>query len=135
MDLEATREGDRVLLTWTPPTETTDKLRIRHPGPTAICRKVEVDLGAALQPSSAEAKPTCENLVESLPPSQLQSINPQPKPAASPLSGATRSSRVTHTVEIPSDLIEQHPDAAAVFYVEPLNSGGRGAGYSNGAAV
>src|SRR5215472_12970767 len=63
MDLEATREGNRVLLTWTPPTETTDKLRIRHAGPTAICRKIEADLGAALQPSSAEAKPTCENLV------------------------------------------------------------------------
>ena len=134
MDLEATREGNRVLLTWTSPTETTDKLRIRHPGPTAICRKIEADLSAALQPAPAEARPSCENVIERVAASQLQPIAPPPKPAT-PTAGAAPVSRVSYSVEIPADLVQQYPDSAAVFYVEPLNSDGHGAGHSNAAAV
>src|SRR3954462_14141657 len=39
-DLAATRKGDRVLLTWTPPTQTTDGENIRHAGTTLVCRGV-----------------------------------------------------------------------------------------------
>src|SRR5512135_3156038 len=40
-DLAATRAGDKVTLTWTPPQLTTDGATIRHPGPTRICRSAQ----------------------------------------------------------------------------------------------
>src|SRR5436305_241220 len=43
-DLKATRSENRVTLTWTVPTETTDGAVFRHRGPTKICRMTEVVL-------------------------------------------------------------------------------------------
>ena len=40
-DLQAVRKGDKVLLTWTPPTQTTDDENIRHAGKTLVCRTAE----------------------------------------------------------------------------------------------
>lgn len=37
-DLKAARKGDKVLLNWTAPRETTDKLRIKEAGKTLVCR-------------------------------------------------------------------------------------------------
>src|SRR5580698_9410281 len=37
-DLRAVRKGDRVYLDWTVPSETTDRLAVRHLGLTNICR-------------------------------------------------------------------------------------------------
>ncbi len=37
-DLSAERKGTRVALTWTPPTQTTDKQNLRRLGPTHVCR-------------------------------------------------------------------------------------------------
>ncbi len=37
-DLRASRRGNEVVLTWTPPVRTTDNQTILHPGPTRICR-------------------------------------------------------------------------------------------------
>jgi len=37
-NLRAVRKGNTVTLTWTAPTQTTDRHTIRHPGPTEICR-------------------------------------------------------------------------------------------------
>src|SRR5262249_58989624 len=37
-DLHATRKGDKVTLTWTQPTRTTDRQSLRYLGPTRICR-------------------------------------------------------------------------------------------------
>jgi hypothetical protein len=41
-DLAATRKGDRVLLTWSPPTQTSDHENIKHAGKTEICRSLDV---------------------------------------------------------------------------------------------
>src|SRR6202040_902858 len=40
-DLQAHRKGNKVSLSWTVPTATTDKLRVRHAGATHICRGFE----------------------------------------------------------------------------------------------
>jgi hypothetical protein len=39
-DLRAARKGDRVILHWTAPRDTTDRLRLRRPGPTEVCRSL-----------------------------------------------------------------------------------------------
>ena len=41
-DLAAVRKGGRVLLTWTEPTETTDRQNIRRQGDTLVCRAMGV---------------------------------------------------------------------------------------------
>src|ERR1035438_1266688 len=40
-DLRAVRKGDRVILTWTAPSMTTDRQTVRSVGPTRICRGLE----------------------------------------------------------------------------------------------
>src|SRR3982074_393314 len=40
-DLGAQRKGDRVLLTWTVPSATTDRPPVRRPGATWICRGLD----------------------------------------------------------------------------------------------
>ena len=39
-DLGAERKGDRVLLSWAEPVDTTEGRSIRHPGLTLVCRSV-----------------------------------------------------------------------------------------------
>src|SRR5947208_15695371 len=43
-DLRAVRKGDRVILTWTVPTSTTDRQTIHTLGPTEICRAAGTDM-------------------------------------------------------------------------------------------
>lgn len=40
-DLNYARKGSRVVLTWTPPTQTTEHLGMRHLGVTYICRSID----------------------------------------------------------------------------------------------
>src|SRR2546425_4104222 len=61
-DLRARRKGDIVHLTWTVPTQTTDRQSVRALGPTRICRDLESPLsqcgtpvGEATSPSRAAA--------------------------------------------------------------------------------
>ena len=42
-DLQVTRKGNQVSLTWTVPSETTDFALVRHPGATRICRGAQPD--------------------------------------------------------------------------------------------
>src|SRR5438874_6862661 len=39
-DLHASRKGDKVILSWSVPSETMDHQTIRHQGPTRICRGI-----------------------------------------------------------------------------------------------
>jgi hypothetical protein len=49
-DLRAVRKGDKITLTWTAPTLTTDRQAIRTLGPTQICRGLEPHLSACGTP-------------------------------------------------------------------------------------
>ena len=61
-DLRASRKGNRVTLTWTIPTMTTDRQTIRNPGPARICRSTTGEMkecgtpDGELAPSSLPAK-------------------------------------------------------------------------------
>ncbi|MBV8208119.1 MAG: fibronectin type III domain-containing protein [Acidobacteria bacterium] len=64
----------------------------------------------------------------------MATILPAASSAASDSSSA-RPGRVTYRAAIPADASRQYPQGVAVFYVEPLNDSGRGAGFSNPVAV
>ena len=105
-DLAATRQGDKVTLTWTAPRETTDKQNIRHPGPVRICRGV-----------NTTAMVQCP---------QVSELPPAPAVAK----GAKPEQR-TYTDTLPMDLQQQNPTGFATYALELLNGRGRSAGLSN----
>ncbi|HEV2021366.1 MAG TPA: fibronectin type III domain-containing protein [Terriglobales bacterium] len=101
-DLRAARKGDRVLLNWTAPRETTDKLRIKEAGTARVCR-------ATAPPAAMECSPVAE-----VPAGQA------------PAAGAAN-----FTDTLPRELQEQNPTGFAVYTVEAVNARGRSAGLSN----
>ncbi len=102
-NLQAIRKGSKVSLLWTTPRETTDRKRIKHLGPTRICRAVDV-----------VAPAQCMETVGTLLPGQT--------PIAS-------LARFTDT--LPEELQKTHPSGFASYSVEVENSRGRSAGLSN----
>ncbi len=105
-DLAATRQGDKVTLTWTAPRETTDKQNIRHPGPVRICRGV-----------NTTAMVQCPQVAE-LPPAPVVAKGAKPE-------------QRTYADTLPMDLQQQHPAGFATYALELLNGRGRSAGLSN----
>ena len=105
-DLRAVRKGDRVTLTWTIPTKTTDRQTVRGLGGTRICRGPRPSLTACGTPVG-EA------------PGLGSTKNPNQK--------TTQSYTDLLTAQMESE------DAAsfATYAVEVLNRDGRGAGLSN----
>jgi hypothetical protein len=106
-DLAASRVGDRVTLTWTAPTQTTDRQNIRHPGPVRVCRGV-----------NAVGMLACTEAVAKLPPGPT--VNQQGKPEIR-----------QYTDVLPPDLQKQYPTGFATYALEALNLRGRSAGLSN----
>lgn len=108
-DLRAVRKGDRVTLTWTVPTATTDRQTVRSVGPTRICRGLEAKL-AHCGTAVGEAAPQT-------------------------VTTATRSSRqkvaASYVDTLSSQLASDEPLGFITYAVEALNAGGRGAGLSN----
>src|SRR5581483_1078180 len=102
-DLRATRKGDKVFLTWTTPTETTDRQTVRHLGPTRICRSVG-------------PMTTCATVVGEVPPPPLSNGKPRPS---------------SFTDTVPRDVQVNHPAVQLSYAVSVLNSSGRSAGLSN----
>src|SRR5580692_3572850 len=49
-DLRASRKGNRVTLTWSEPTLTTDRQSVRYLGPTLICRSTDAEITACGNP-------------------------------------------------------------------------------------
>lgn len=108
-DLRATRKGNRVTLSWSEPTLTTDHQTVRYLGPTLICRGAEPEMTV------------CGNPVETVPPSttlQKSSQKSQPTPQ-------------TYIDTLPASAQSQNPDAEITYAVEVLNRNARGAGVSD----
>src|SRR5438105_8681665 len=92
-DLRASRKGDRVTLTWTQPTETTDHEAVgRWLGASNICRTISP------RPSTGEMK-TCVQQV-----SQTQ-----------PLPAAKTAVTVTQSDQLPAQLEISQPTAFAAY--------------------
>lgn len=104
-DLRAVRKGHRVYLYWSVPTQTMDRQRVRHPGPTRICRNIESPMKA------------CGNPVGNL---ASVAVNPSlAKPEAS------------FVDTLPAELEQQNPTRLVTYAVEAMNLHARSAGLSN----
>jgi hypothetical protein len=108
-DLRASRKGDRVSLTWTLPTSTTDRRTIHTLGSTRICRSIAAEITQ------------CGTAVEELPP---QTVPPTGKARSKPATGS-------YTDTLPASLLSDVPSATVTYAVEVLNREDRGAGLSN----
>src|SRR3981081_4520433 len=109
-DLGAQRKGDRVLLTWTAPSVTTDRQRVRHPGPTWICRGLDPILSQCGTP--------------------VGETSPLPIIVATKdLAGKKVSA--SYTDVLPAQLEVSNPTGFVTYAVEALNRNRRGAGLSN----
>jgi hypothetical protein len=106
--LSGERKGTRVVLTWTQPTETTDKQNIRHGGVTRICRAIgEFPMAQ------------CREVVKELGPTEMTS-----QPAAS----GQKPKVVYEDVLSPQAMRSQQ---YASYAVEVFNPRGNSAGLSN----
>src|SRR5438874_4261327 len=106
-DLHASRKGDKVTLTWTRPTETTDHEAVgRWLGTTNICRRIE--------PNPTPTMTNCQKVGEA-----------GAQPAAKTALTASQSD------EVFAELENSQPTAFAAYAVEATNRRGRSAGLSN----
>ena len=112
IDLRAVRKGDRVILTWTIPTATTDRQTIRALGPTQICR----GLDALKECGTPVGKTT----------------TPLPQTSTQTKKQKTEAS---YSDTLPPTLESFAPSASITYAVEVLNRDGRAAGISNLARV
>jgi len=113
-DLGAQRKGDRVLLTWTVPSVTTDRQRVRRPGPTWICRGLDPILSQCGTP--------------------VGETSPLPNTVATKDSAGKKVS-ASYTDVLSAQLEVSTPTGFVTYAVEALNRNRRGAGLSNQAHV
>jgi hypothetical protein len=124
-DLRATRKGNKVYLTWTIPSQTTDRQTIRHFGITRICRS-----GTASLAPDASGQDACRNEVGTVPPAKTPSTK-TPSVAAS---GKANSSPLAKPIESYTDEVPSSgTDISGEFTyaIEVMNDRGRSAGLSN----
>lgn len=108
-DLRAVRRGSHVTLTWTIPTRTTERQRVRYLGQTRVCRSVD----AALK--------ECGTPLGNVPPPDFAGTNP----------ASGQKLMATYTDVLPLDLSLRSFSDSASYAVEVLNRDGRAAGLSN----
>jgi hypothetical protein len=117
-DLRAARKGNRVTLTWSEPSLTTDRQSVRYIGATLICRVVETEISA------------CESPIARVPaPSE-----PQPQlvpPATGRSTHVMRRTPQTYTDTLSANAQRRDPSAEITYAIEVLNGNGRGGGVSN----
>lgn len=110
VDLHAARKGNKVTLTWTIPTRTTDRRIVRYMGKTEICRGLEPVLKVCGKPVG-----------EVPPPANFRAAEPSP----------AKKLAVSFVDTLSEATERERPSGVATYAVEVLNTAGRGAGLSN----
>ena len=125
-DLRATRKGDRVTLTWTVPTMTTDRQRMRSVGPTRICRGVEPVLKECGSPvGEAPAAGTSSTELKSRAESESRIES------AAARSAKKNAAQETYTHTLAAELERSNAAGWVTYAVEVPGPDGRGGGLSN----
>ena len=118
-DLRATRKGDKVILTWTVPTVTTDRQTARSFGPSNICRGFDPKLEKCTAPvgQAAAVKPAAKA------PSQIK--------ASTQAKSSSQKVTASYSDTLPATILTEDPNRSATYAIEALNAEGQGAGLSN----
>jgi hypothetical protein len=114
-DLRATRKGDKVYLTWSVPTATTERATVRRLGTTQVCRSLEV------------AMSTCGTPVGEVTASQF----PVPAAVKNKSSNPPAKVQASYSDTLPQDLQQKNPTEQITYAVSVLNTSHRSAGLSN----
>jgi hypothetical protein len=117
-NLRASRKGEKVTLTWTVPSRTTDLGKITHLGPTRICRSLRASLNHCNQVGEAPPIFPAATAMGRGKPRTSQGKPPSPVEAA-------------YVDTITSDLAEKNPRAVVNYAVEVMNEDNRSASLSN----
>ncbi|MGA2356250.1 MAG: fibronectin type III domain-containing protein [Terriglobales bacterium] len=117
-DLRASRKGDRVTLSWSEPTLTTDRQSVRYIGPTLVCRSGETEIKQCGNPAALLPAPPATA-----------------RKAGAPRHGERKSSEKatphSYADTLPANLLRADAAAELTYAVEVLNRNARGAGLSN----
>lgn len=100
-DLRAVRKGDKVYLSWTVPTQTSDHQSIRRPGSTLICRGAEPGLSQCGTPVGVVPAPAATEKASSkknaTPPKKTTTVYTDTLPA---LPGVRPTDKITYAVDV-----------------------------------
>jgi len=118
-DLRAVRKGDRVTLSWSEPTLTTDRQSVRYIGPTLICRSVENEITQCGNPAA---------LLPAPPAGPHKAVAPRRHERKS---ASEKAAPQVHIDTLPANMLRPDPSAELTYAVEVLNRHARGAGLSN----
>ncbi|HMD16893.1 MAG TPA: hypothetical protein VKH18_09515 [Terriglobales bacterium] len=118
-DLRASRKGNRVTLSWSEPTLTTDRQSVRYIGPTLVCRGPDPEITECGNPAAMLPAP----------PDLPQKRGSRHSTAQK--SGSPRPAPLTYTDTLPVATQQQDPLAEVTYAVEVLNRNARGEGLSN----
>ncbi len=116
-DLRATRKGNVVALTWSAPTTTTDRLGVRNPGLTLVCRSSKAQFTACGDPVGKLASPAA-------------TARPRKKKSAKK-NPSTPADVESFTDTLPDNLIRQDASEEISYAVQAQNRNGRAAALSN----
>ena len=123
-DLRAVRKADKVYLSWSVPTQTTDGQTVRRLGPVQVCRAV----GTVMK--------ECGTPVGKVPGSSVpQPSSAQGKKAPGKSSNPTTKIKASYVDTIAPELLKENPTGQIAYAVSVLNEDGRSAGLSNQAQV
>lgn len=112
-DLTAARKGQRVILTWTTPRNTTDGQLLRHPASTRLCRS------PAYSTPTLQIMEDCGSPADQLPPGAVLDSNTSGKPQS------------RYVDSPPQDIFQSSTAQWATYAIESTNARGRSAGLSN----
>ena len=124
-DLRASRKGNRVTLTWSEPTLTTDRQSVRYLGPTLICRSLDPEIAACANPAATLPAPPASTAPKKSGRAEQKSGRAAQK------SGAPPAALQTYTDIVPAAMQQQNPSAEVTYAVEVLNRNARSGGLSN----
>ncbi len=118
-DLRATRKGNRVTLSWSEPTLTTDRQSVRYIGPTEVCRSLEPEITM------------CGNPAATLPAPPAAATHRTSRKTTAQNANSLRPAPQTYVDTLPLIMLQPNPAAEVTYAVEVMNRSTRGAGLSN----
>jgi hypothetical protein len=119
-DLRVVRKGDRVILSWTVPSVTTDRMTIRNLGATRICRALDAKLMQCGVPVGEAAAQEHSSPPPQSSSTQSNSVHPSKQKVAG-----------SYTDSLSAQLESDNPADFVTYGVEVPNTDGRAAGLSN----